>query len=73
MSWVASKSYACVRTVSAQTQVPIKNMKHMKIIKYHAKPIEQFTEMSVDIYSRFFAHYGKSKYCQSSKHIVTLA
>ncbi len=37
---------------SAQPQLPIKDMKRMKIIKADAKTMERFTEMSADIYSQ---------------------
>ena len=37
---------------SAQPQLPIKDMKRMKIIKVNAKTMERFTEMSADIYSQ---------------------
>ena len=37
---------------SAQPQLPIKDMKRMKIIKANAKTMERFTEMSADIYSQ---------------------
>ena len=37
---------------SAQPQLPIKDMKRMKIIKPDAKTMERFTEMSADIYNQ---------------------
>ena len=37
---------------SAQPQLPIKDMKRMKIIKADAKTMERFTEMSSDIYNQ---------------------
>lgn len=37
---------------SAQPQLPIKDMKRMKIIKPDAKSMERFTEMSADIYNQ---------------------
>ncbi len=37
---------------SAQPQLPIKDMKRMKIIKADAKTLEQFTVMSADIYNQ---------------------
>ena len=37
---------------SAQPQLPIKDMKRMKIIKADAKTMECFTEMSADIYNQ---------------------
>lgn len=37
---------------SAQPQLPIKDMKRMKIIKTDAKTMERFTEMSADIYNQ---------------------
>lgn len=37
---------------SAQSQLPIKDMKRMKIIKPDAKTMERFTEMSADIYNQ---------------------
>lgn len=37
---------------SAQPQLPIKDMKRMKIIKSDTKTIERFTEMSADIYNQ---------------------
>lgn len=37
---------------SAQPQLPIKDMKRMKIIKSDTKTMERFTEMSADIYNQ---------------------
>lgn len=37
---------------SAQPQLPIKDMKRMKVIKGDAKTMEQFTEISADIYNQ---------------------
>ena len=37
---------------SAQPQLPIKDMKRMKIIKSDTKTMERFTEMSADIYNK---------------------
>ena len=37
---------------SAQPQLPIKDMKRMKIIKPDAKTMERFTELSADIYNQ---------------------
>ena len=37
---------------SAQPQLPIKDMKRMKIVKPDAKTMERFTEMSADIYNQ---------------------
>lgn len=37
---------------SAQPQLPIKDMKRMKIIKADEKTMQQFTEMSADIYNQ---------------------
>ena len=37
---------------SAQPQLPIKDMKRMKIIKPGTKTMERFTEMNADIYNQ---------------------
>lgn len=39
---------------SAQPQLPIKDMKRMKIIKSDTKTMERFTEMSADIYNQIY-------------------
>lgn len=46
------KSMALYASGSAQPQLPIKDMKRMKIIKADAKTMDRFTEVGADIYNQ---------------------
>lgn len=55
------KLMALYASGSAQPQLPIKDMKRMKIIKADAKTMERFTEMSADIYNQISLLIMKNK------------